>query len=206
MNTEGKLDRDFIARSIRRGIIIAVATVVVLALLWLLKSALTPLAVAFVFAYLLDPLIDQFEARRIPRPVAISILFALSGVIAFGTAFFLVPKLYQEIASLAERQRRQGPGQDDAALVFDLFLFTRQVARLDRAIAIAKDQDPLHQVFQLADVPEREAGGLPFGAHTDAQGQRQTVPRAGDREGWEPAHSGECDRVGVELDSVSTCE
>ena len=101
MNTDGELDRDFIARSIRRGIIIAVATVVALALLWLLKSALTPLAVAFVFAYLLDPLIDQFEARRIPRRVAILFLVAISGVLALVTAIFLVPKLLQEIAHLA---------------------------------------------------------------------------------------------------------
>jgi len=106
MNTDGELDRDFIARAIRRGIILAAAIALVLALLWLLKSALTPLAVAFVFAYFLDPLIDRFEARRIPRPVAISILFAISGAIALLTAFFLVPKLYQEIAILAERLPR----------------------------------------------------------------------------------------------------
>lgn len=103
MNTDGELDRDFIARSIRRAIILAVATAVILALLWLLKSALTPLAVAFVFAYLLDPLIDRFEARRIPRPVAVLFLVALSGIFALVTAFFLVPKLLQEIAHLAER-------------------------------------------------------------------------------------------------------
>ena len=103
MNTDGELDRNFIAKSIRRGIILAVATAVILALLWLLKSALTPLAVAFAFAYLLDPLIDRFEARRIPRPVAILFLVALSGAIALVTAFFLVPKLLQEIVNLAER-------------------------------------------------------------------------------------------------------
>ncbi len=101
MNTDGELDRDFIARSIRRGIMIAIASIVALALLWLLKSALTPLAVAFVFAYLLDPLIDQFEARRIPRRVAILFLVAISGALALVTAIFLVPKLLQEIAHLA---------------------------------------------------------------------------------------------------------
>jgi len=112
MNSDGELDRDFIARSIRLGIVLAAAIAVLLALLWLLKSALTPLAVAFVFAYLLDPLIDWFEARKIPRPVAISVFFALSGGIALVTLFFLVPKLYQEIGSLAERL----PGYFDSAL------------------------------------------------------------------------------------------
>ncbi len=112
MNSEGELDRDFIAKSIRRGIILAVAAAVVLALLWLLKSALTPLAVAFVFAYLLDPLIDRFEARKIPRSVAVLFLVILSGIIALVAAFFLVPKLLQEIAHLAE----QLPGYLDSAL------------------------------------------------------------------------------------------
>ena len=112
MNTDGEVDRDFIARSIRQGIMIAVATVVALALLWLLKSALTPLAVAFVFAYLLDPLIDQFEARGIPRRVAILFLVALSGVLAVVTAVFLVPKLLQEIAHLAVKL----PGYLDSTL------------------------------------------------------------------------------------------
>jgi predicted PurR-regulated permease PerM len=103
MNTNGELDRDFIAKSIRWGIVLAVAAAVVLALLWLLKSALTPLAFAFAFAYLLDPLIDRFEARKIPRSVAILFLVALSGAAALAAAFFLVPKLLQEIAHLAER-------------------------------------------------------------------------------------------------------
>jgi predicted PurR-regulated permease PerM len=112
MNTDGELDRDFIARSIRRGIIIAVATVVVLALLWLLKSALTPLAVAFVIAYLLDPLIDRFEARRIPRRIAILFLVTISGALALASAIFLVPKLLHEIANLAVKL----PGYLDGAL------------------------------------------------------------------------------------------
>jgi predicted PurR-regulated permease PerM len=86
--------------------------VVVLALLWLLKSALTPLAVAFVFAYFLDPLIDQFEKRRIPRRVAILFLVAISGVLALVTAIFLVPKLLNEIANLAVKL----PGYLDGAL------------------------------------------------------------------------------------------
>jgi len=112
MNSDGELDRDFIAKSIRVGIVLAGATAVVLALLWLLKSALTPLAVAFVFAYLLDPLIDRFEARRIPRSAAVLSLIILSGIIALVTAFFLVPKLLQEIAHLAERL----PGYFNTAL------------------------------------------------------------------------------------------
>ena len=103
MSTQSDLDRDFIARSVRWGITLAVAAVLGVALLWLLKSALTPLACAFTLAYFLDPLIDRFEARRIPRPVAIFFLVVVSVIVAFMTTFFLVPKLSQEIAGLAQR-------------------------------------------------------------------------------------------------------
>jgi predicted PurR-regulated permease PerM len=112
MNNDGDLDRDFIAKSIRRAIILAATAAIILALLWLLKSALTPLAIAFVLAYLLDPLIDRFEARRIPRSLAVIFLVAISGVIALATTLFLVPKMLQEMASLAERL----PGYLDGAL------------------------------------------------------------------------------------------
>ncbi len=112
MNSDGDLDRDFIAKSIRRGIVLGVVAAVVVAILWLLKSALTPLAVAFVLAYLLDPLIDRFEARRIPRRVAILLLVGVSGALAVAAVTFLVPRLLQEIAQLAAKL----PGYLEGAL------------------------------------------------------------------------------------------
>lgn len=105
-------DRAFIERAVRVGIIGAVALAVLLLLIWVLKGALTPLAVAWVLAYLLDPLIDRFEARRIPRGAAIGILLLLSGAALFGFAFFVVPTMQSEIAALS----KQLPGYLDAAL------------------------------------------------------------------------------------------
>jgi predicted PurR-regulated permease PerM len=80
-----------------------VAVAVVLALLWVLKAALTPLAAAFVIAYLLDPLIDRFEARRVPRSVAIFLLLAIVGVALLGGVLVVVPRLQEEVSALAER-------------------------------------------------------------------------------------------------------
>jgi predicted PurR-regulated permease PerM len=103
VSAQSDLDREFITRAIRWGIILAVAVALIVALLWLLKSALTPLACAFALAYFLDPLIDRFEARGIPRPIAIFFLVVVSVIVAFIAAFLLIPKLSQEIASLGER-------------------------------------------------------------------------------------------------------
>ncbi|MGE3672679.1 MAG: AI-2E family transporter, partial [Polyangiaceae bacterium] len=57
---------------------------IALAVLWLfllLKSVLTPVFFAAGIAYVLDPVVDRLEARKIPRSLAIVIL--LAGVLVF---------------------------------------------------------------------------------------------------------------------------
>ncbi len=69
-----------------------------LGLLYALRSALTPIFLALGIAYLLDPLVDRFEARRVPRGAAITLVFSLIGV---GAALFLLlvlPGVVQEVA------------------------------------------------------------------------------------------------------------
>ena len=94
-------DRAFIERAARIGIIAFVSAGVVLGLLWLLRAALTPLAVAFVIAYLFDPLIDRFEARGIGRRLAIFLLLGLVALVLLAFAFLVIPRLIAEIAALS---------------------------------------------------------------------------------------------------------
>ncbi len=96
-------DQIFMQRSIRWLIIAVVSASVLLALLWLLKAALTPLAVAFVLAYLLDPLIDRFEARRVPRSLAIFLLLAPMGAALAALALFLLPRLQRELVEFSSQ-------------------------------------------------------------------------------------------------------
>lgn len=94
-------DQAFVARAARLAIVGGVAAAVVLALLWVLKAALTPLAAAFVIAYLFDPLIDRIEARRMRRGAAVTVLVLLLGG---GLAAFLLvflPRLQREAFDLA---------------------------------------------------------------------------------------------------------
>ena len=100
---EPESDRDFVARAARRAIVVAVAAALVCALFFVMKGALTPLAAAFVIAYLLDPLIDRFQARGVRRSIAIFLLLALVGGGLFGGILFLLPKLQREVSALAER-------------------------------------------------------------------------------------------------------
>jgi predicted PurR-regulated permease PerM len=105
-------DRSFNQRAIRWGIVLFVVVVVTFGLLWVLKSALTPLAVAFLLAYLLDPLIDRLEAYRIPRPAAIVLLLAAWGAAVVVFMAFLIPIMQKEVATLAQ----QLPAYLDTAL------------------------------------------------------------------------------------------
>lgn len=95
-------DRAFIERAVRLGIVGAVAIAAVVGMLWLLKGAFTPLVAAWVIAYLLDPLIDRFEARGVPRSAAILLLLAVFGVALGATALLLVPQILRELAVVSQ--------------------------------------------------------------------------------------------------------
>jgi predicted PurR-regulated permease PerM len=114
-------DRAFNDRAIRFGITGAVVFATLAFTLWVLKSALTPLAVAWVIAYLLDPIIDRFEERRIPRSVAILIFLVLVGGALTGTLLLIVPAIQRDVAGLTERL----PGYLDAGIASLLPLLER---------------------------------------------------------------------------------
>jgi len=73
----------------------------VCALGWLfyaLRGVLTPLFAAFLIAYVLDPVVDKLEARKIPRALAIVILLAaLLGVVGLFIMLVL-PGVVRDIA------------------------------------------------------------------------------------------------------------
>lgn len=96
-------DRRFIERSVRVAIVAGLAVASALAALWLLKAALTPLVVAFVIAYLFDPLIDRLEAGRMRRGIAILVVILVMGVGVVGFLAFVLPRLIVEIATLGQQ-------------------------------------------------------------------------------------------------------
>ncbi len=72
-------------------------------LLYLLTPVLTPFLVAALLAYLGDPLIDRFEARKIPRSWAVTLVF---GVILLGLLLLLllvIPLLTHQFKGLIQR-------------------------------------------------------------------------------------------------------
>ena len=70
-------------------------------LLYAARNVLTPLFLAFAIAYMLDPVIDRFEAWKIPRPAGIAIvLLGLFGSLATFIALVL-PVVASDVATVA---------------------------------------------------------------------------------------------------------
>jgi predicted PurR-regulated permease PerM len=103
MDDSSHSDRIFIQRSVRWLIIGSATAAALLVLLWVLEAAITPLAAAFVIAYLLDPALDRLEALRIPRALGIFLLLAAGLVVLLGFAFVLVPRMQRELLDLSQR-------------------------------------------------------------------------------------------------------
>jgi len=74
----------------------------IIALMYILRGALTPVFVALILAYLLDPVIDKLEERRIPRSVAIFILAAVATVVLVVAGGFLVFQAQREISKVID--------------------------------------------------------------------------------------------------------
>jgi predicted PurR-regulated permease PerM len=92
------------------GVAIAVILALIVGCVWsigeilqILGPVLWPLAVAGVLAYLLDPVVDYIERKRVPRTRAILSVFALAVVILITLAGSVVPQLVSETRELAQR-------------------------------------------------------------------------------------------------------
>jgi predicted PurR-regulated permease PerM len=89
------------------GLAIATLVALVVALVWglgrvlnVLGPVLWPIAVAGVLAYLLDPVVDFFERKRVPRTRAIVLVFLIALFLLGGVLGSVVPRLVVETRQL----------------------------------------------------------------------------------------------------------
>jgi predicted PurR-regulated permease PerM len=91
-----------------RGLYVVAVCVLAAALLYLLRGIMTPIFLAYAIAYLLDPLVDRFEAWRVPRPVGIAIV--LGGALAAFALFIAIalPGILSEVAGVVAELPSKG--------------------------------------------------------------------------------------------------
>lgn len=93
----------------RRGVWGLTILASLVAIVWLaaqVRSVTVPLLVAFAIAYILDPVVDWFEARRIGRTPAILLILLASLVVATALVLLLAPQVAREFAVLPEKLRQ----------------------------------------------------------------------------------------------------
>ena len=87
-------DRPFLSRSL-----VVLGVLVVLGfLVYELRGVLTPICTALGIAYLLDPLVDRFEARGIPRGIAITIVLTFLALTITLFSLLVLPGVIREVA------------------------------------------------------------------------------------------------------------
>ncbi|MBN2713004.1 MAG: AI-2E family transporter [Planctomycetes bacterium] len=87
---------------LQRGYHITIVTIIVLVALfgmYYLRSVFNPFLLAMALAYILNPVINWFERRGLPRKVAIAAMFLFLFVALTTIALVGVPKLYWEAKS-----------------------------------------------------------------------------------------------------------
>ena len=102
--------------------------IVALVFLYLVRGVLPPFIVAVALVLLLDPLVDRIQAKRVPRIVAVLIVFLAFAVIFVGAAMCLVPKVISQVSDFASNL----PGYFNQAGDFLSRLMARHKTLLER--------------------------------------------------------------------------
>ncbi|MEO0615191.1 MAG: AI-2E family transporter, partial [Pseudomonadota bacterium] len=71
-------------------------------LLYLLAPVLTPFVAAGLLAYIGDPLADRLQKMRLPRSLAVLVVFLLTFVVLGGLVLLLIPLVNSQIGALLE--------------------------------------------------------------------------------------------------------
>jgi len=88
-----------------KNLLIAAVAVGVIVLLFKLQTIITVFAVSFFIAYMFDPVVDIFEARRIPRYLTILVMMALAAALIALFLAWLIPVAASELQYLANNSQ-----------------------------------------------------------------------------------------------------
>jgi len=83
---------------IPRTLMAFLAIALLLGSVYALRGVLTPLCTALGIAYLLDPVVDRFEAKRVPRGLAIVIVLTILSVFISLFLLLVLPGVVREVA------------------------------------------------------------------------------------------------------------
>lgn len=119
------------------------------AALYLLAPVLTPFAVAALFAYLGDPLVDRLERLRVPRSLGTAIVFVVVVLLLVAVLLLLVPFIERQIGKFLSQ----------LPVWIDWFQ-TRATPWLVQHFGFAPDTLDTRQLIGVLQAHWKEAGGI----------------------------------------------
>lgn len=84
-------------------ITIYAAILLFLFIFYLAQNLLTPFLIAFIFVYILNPLVDKLEGSGIRRSIAVSVIFISIFFIFFVVVFFSYDSIFDEVNTLKDK-------------------------------------------------------------------------------------------------------
>ena len=84
-----------------RWTFIGICLLLVMLLLFEVRKILGPFFLAFILAYLLNPLVEALERHKVSRKKSILIVFSLIVAVIMILIFLIIPTLYNELSKLA---------------------------------------------------------------------------------------------------------
>ena len=139
------------------GVLLAVLAVVFVA--YILKPVLIPLFLAFLVAYVFDPVVDYFEARKISRGRTIAGLASIGLVVFLSVPLVVVPSIARQAENLRESAGTNVVGSEWLDRVLEKLPIEHMAAELKMsgiapAPAVEETQEPEAVEGQAVPTPD----------------------------------------------------
>lgn len=118
-------------------------------LIYLLAPALTPFAVAALFAYLWDPVVDRLERIGLSRNAAVSLVFLLIGLAVVALILLVIPFTERQIAKFLDQLPR-----------WLAWIQAEAQPRLEQRFGVTLDFADPNKLIEVVKNHWREAGGI----------------------------------------------
>jgi len=162
-----------------RAVAVLLALVLLGALVYILKPILIPLFLAFLVAYVFDPVVDYFERRKVSRRAAIAVLafFGLAGLLC--VPLVVIPSVYYHADKLSSPES-EVVGSVWLDRVLDLLPIEQMAASLDDDSFVPADSEMVDSIVEPAEAadageetPDKEAASIPAPTSTDVEEEEE---------------------------------
>jgi predicted PurR-regulated permease PerM len=139
---------------------------------YILKPILVPLFLAFLVAYVLDPVVDYFEARKVSRGRTIAVLAVAGLVGVLCVPLIVIPSIYHQAESLIQSADSEVAGGAWLDRLLERLPIEKMAAELE------PEDRPLAEALTLDDVDETSESEPPVDSGDSEAATVETEPES----------------------------